>query len=222
MRTLALMAVMAVIVLPACKCGPVKPANKAATMAETPKKPAVKAGPAKPKSVEPAPAPTPQKASKTPKKRFWRPKKAVVPAPPPVIEPPKTETPVPPPTPKAELPVPVVPPPLAVPEPTPVKKTVARVYIDQWWLVRSPVGGVHDIIAFTFVVKNTASREVNVKVVCHLRDSDELFGESFSHSISAHDDAKIMVRGFHRCPSLRGAIQMDCHASLDCHVEPVK
>jgi outer membrane biosynthesis protein TonB len=131
----------------------------------------------------------------------------------PRIEFPKTEPKVV--TPKVEPPTePKV---AVVPKTEPPKKCVTqpRVSIVDYWLVPHPSGTVRDLFAITFVVKNPTSKDVKVKVVCHYVNGS-LFGESMPQTVDANSDAKLMVRGFKRCPSADS-----CHESFDCRIELV-
>jgi len=97
----------------------------------------------------------------------------------------------------------------------PVLKPRWTVSIVDHWLVRRPSGQVKDLVAITFVVKNTAPKDVKVRVICNFADDGSLFGESIPQRIGANSDAKLMVRGFRRCPDELS------RESFDCRVEPV-
>lgn len=92
-----------------------------------------------------------------------------------------------------------------------------QVSIVDHWIVEHPSALSRDLIAITLVVRNTAPKDVKVKVVCHFADDGSLFGESIPQTVHASSDAKLMVRGFWRCPN-----GIKCHESFDCRVEPVK
>jgi hypothetical protein len=94
------------------------------------------------------------------------------------------------------------------------QKTVSIV---DHWLVPEPSAIVKDLVAVTFVVRNTAQRKVEVRVICNFADDGSLFGESLPRTVGAASDAKLMVRGFWRCPN-----GIRCQESLDCHVEPTR
>lgn len=140
--------------------------------------------------------------------------KVVTPKTEPKIEPPKTEPEVV--TPKVEPPKtePKTP---VVPKAEPPKKCAVqpKVSIVDYWIVPRPSGMVPDLFAITFVVKNPTPKDVKVKVVCHYTDGS-LFGESIPQTVDANSDAKLMVRGFKRCPRGTG-----CLESFDCRVEAV-
>jgi hypothetical protein len=99
-------------------------------------------------------------------------------------------------------------------EPAPGASTVSIV---DHWLVPHPSSISPDLFAITFVVRNTSSKDVRVKVVCHFADGGALFGESIPQTIDANSEAKLMVRGFRRCPS-----GLECRESFDCRVEPTR
>lgn len=103
---------------------------------------------------------------------------------------------------------------VAVQEPKPGASSVSIV---DHWLVPHPSSISPDLFAITLVVRNTSSKDVRVKVVCHFADGGELFGESIPQTVDAKSEAKFMVRGFRRCPA-----QLGCHESFDCRVEPTR
>jgi hypothetical protein len=80
-----------------------------------------------------------------------------------------------------------------------------------FWLVPDSRG----MFAITFVVRNTASKAVKVKVVCHYTDG-LLLGESLPQTVDAKSDAKLMIRGFKPCFPKEG-----CRLNLNCGVVPV-
>lgn len=140
--------------------------------------------------------------------------KVVVPKAEPNVEPPKMEPEVVIPKvepPKTESKLPVVP---KIGQP---KKHVVqpKISIVDYWIVSRPHGHVPDLFAITFVVKNPTLKDVKIKVVCHYTDGS-LFGESIPQTVDANSDAKLMVRGFKRCPN-----GLSCLESFDCRIEAV-
>lgn len=99
---------------------------------------------------------------------------------------------------------------------TQASTATSKVSIVDSWLVPQPSGMVRDLIAITFVVRNAGTTDAKVKVVCN-RAEGELFGESLPQTVRAGAEAKLMVRGFNRCP--KGG---ECHESFECRVEPMR
>jgi hypothetical protein len=89
------------------------------------------------------------------------------------------------------------------------------VFIVDHWFVRHPSGSAKDLVAITFVVRNTSSKKSRIKIVCNFANDGSPFGESASQMIDAGSDTKLMVRGFWR--RLEGSSE-----SFDCRLESVK
>lgn len=209
---LSIMMVLALVVLPACgKRGPYnsKPVTtKPVPQVVAPKKPPVAVEP-QPKTVRPQPM----------RPRFKPPRVAVVPktepAPVPKVEPKTEPVPVPKVEPKVEPKIePKREPPVRPPCASQPKPVTAQVSIVDYWVVPYPSGASRELYGITFVVRNTAAKDMKVKVVCHYADGS-LFGESMPNTVGANSEAKLMVRGFRRCAD-------SCRESFNCQPEPVR
>jgi len=204
---LVMVALIALVAFPACKsCGKDQPNAKPTVTQTAPKGPEAKSPQTTlPEAMPPAPD-TMRPKTVQPKTRRPKP---VAPKVEPTPEPKTVVAPKPEPKPEPKIAaVPKAQPPKCAPKP--------QVSIVDYWLVPHPSGISRDMFAITFVVKNPTLKDVKVKVVCHYKEGP-LFGESIPQTVDANSDAKLMVRGFRRCPSGAG-----CHESFDCRVVPVE
>lgn len=96
----------------------------------------------------------------------------------------------------------------------PAPKT-GKVEIVSQWVSKQPSTMIRDMVAVTFVVRNSTIRDVTIKIVCHDLEGTK-FSESLPKTVSAGTEAKLVVRGMVGCPS------GSCHQSLECRIEPVR